>query len=363
MELRQSPFVFTVCQTGAEPALKKEIALAHPNLRFAYSRPGFVTFKAIEGSLNEDFALNSVFARAYGLSFGKAGPATIEKLVAFVRDLASEAASRGLKLRLHAWERDQHFPGDEPPGFERGVWTRAMTQALLEAFPESGSLFAAGEPAEGSLVLDLVAVEPEEWWFGCHRHSAVAHAPVPGGRFEIALPPEAPSRAYVKLEEALRWSRLPIRKGDVAVEIGSAPGGASWALLQRGVQVAGIDPGEMDPRVASDPNFLHFKSPVAQVPREMLPDSVEWLLLDMNVEPRISLFAVDRLASRMSDTLLGLVLTVKLNQWSFADQIPSMLEHIRAMGMSRVRATQLSSNRQEILIVGLTRKGMLRSAA
>ena len=66
---------------------------------------------------------------------------------------------------------------------------------------------------------------------------------------------------------------------------------------------------------------------------------------------------LDRLASRMKGSLLGLMLTVKLNEWSFADEIPDWVENVRAMGMAKVRATQLAGNRQEIVIYGLTRKG------
>ena len=66
-----SSYIFTVCQVGAEKALKDEISREHPDLRFAFSRPGFVTFKSLGAPLNEDFALKSVFARAYGLSLGE----------------------------------------------------------------------------------------------------------------------------------------------------------------------------------------------------------------------------------------------------------------------------------------------------
>ncbi|MFO0634461.1 MAG: SAM-dependent methyltransferase [Nannocystaceae bacterium] len=60
---------------------------------------------------------------------------------------------------------------------------------------------------------------------------------------------DALTRAWAKLEEALAWSRLPLREGDVVVEIGAAPGGAALALLQRGAEVAiGIDPARMDLR-------------------------------------------------------------------------------------------------------------------
>ena len=87
---------------------------------------------------------------------------------------------------------------------------------------------------------------------------------------------------------------------------------------------------------------------------------MDWCLLDMNVEPRISLYSVDRLCTRMMSTLCGVFLTVKLNQWSLASEVPAWIEHMKAMGMQRVRARQLSTNRQEVLIYGLTRKGLAR---
>jgi 23S rRNA (cytidine2498-2'-O)-methyltransferase len=197
---------------------------------------------------------------------------------------------------------------------------------------------------------------------GAHIHS-VAHSPFPGGETPVELPEEAPSRAYLKLEESLHWAGNPVRTGDTAVEIGSAPGGASYALLKRGLRVVGIDPGEMAGKVLRHPDFIHFQKPVAMVPREELPDCVEWLFLDMNVEPRISLFAVDRLVTRLKSSLLGVILTLKLNRWKIADEIPSMLEHVRVMGMVRVKAAQLSHNRQEIVIFGLTRKGLHRAGS
>ena len=116
----------------------------------------------------------------------------------------------------------------------------------------------------------------------------------------------------------------------------------------------------MDPIVLRQPEFKHIQRPVGHIPREELPESIQWLVLDMNVEPNISLYAVDRLAARMKDCLLGVLLTVKLNQWKFADEIPYFMDHVKAMGMQRVKATQLAYNRQEILIYGLTRRGMLR---
>ncbi|MFM8221443.1 MAG: hypothetical protein ACKOJF_21230, partial [Planctomycetaceae bacterium] len=65
-------FLFATCQHGAEAALKFEILRDSPNLRFAYSRPGFVTFKQADDSpFPDDFQTRSVFARVLGVSLGK----------------------------------------------------------------------------------------------------------------------------------------------------------------------------------------------------------------------------------------------------------------------------------------------------
>ena len=44
-----------------------------------------------------------------------------------------------------------------------------------------------------------------------------------------ALPTDAVSRAYLKMQEALLWSEFNLNPGERCVEIGSAPGGASLA--------------------------------------------------------------------------------------------------------------------------------------
>ena len=44
-------FLFITCQTGgAGAAVKEELARRWPDFRFAFSRPGFLTFKLPEGA-------------------------------------------------------------------------------------------------------------------------------------------------------------------------------------------------------------------------------------------------------------------------------------------------------------------------
>src|SRR5512145_17077 len=73
-------FLFAVTQPGAERPLKNEIAREHPELRFAFSRPGFVTFRLPDVPPRNEFVLRSVFARTWGYSFGKVTGADDAKL-------------------------------------------------------------------------------------------------------------------------------------------------------------------------------------------------------------------------------------------------------------------------------------------
>jgi 23S rRNA (cytidine2498-2'-O)-methyltransferase len=349
----ESSFLFTICQVGAEKALKSELGRLKPELKLAFSRPGFITFKSNE-PLKPELELQSVFARAYGLSAGRWDEPSVDLLVAAGRDFAAKC---GMKPRLHLWERDHHAPGEEPKGYVRGLQEKEILQRLGEPSP-----FAVDPVAQnGDWVFDVVLVEERQWWWGFHRHHRL-HSRFPGGRPPVTLPEEAPSRAYLKLEEAIAHFEIPIRAGDTAVEVGSAPGGASFALVRRGVQVVGIDPAEMDPlfRRFRREQFIHLKRGVSAITRQDLPVSVQWLLLDMNVAPRTALKSILHLLPELHDSLLGCCFTIKLNEWSYADEIPGLLEDIRKLGFARVRATQLPSNAREFCVHALTRKGVAR---
>lgn len=356
-----SHFLFCVCQTGAEPAVKFELAELRPDLRFAYSRPGLVTFKA-PAPVAPDVPLPAVFVRAWGVSLGPAAsPAALFELLA-------GACPKGQPLRLHVWERDITRPGEEPPGFAYGPRAAAVRADLVAAWPEGQHPLLPGEVAEpGDHVVDVIVADGEPLWVGHHRHGP-GHSPFPGGRITIDMPPDAPSRAYRKLEEALIWSGAPVRPGDVAVEIGSAPGGASYALLRRGVHVYGIDPAEMSPVVTgfrgpAGNRFIHLHRPMSLVQRADLPRDLHWVLMDVNLAPQVALITARRLAARPRPALQGVILTLKLDDWRAVRHLPRLLQSIRAMGMAEVRATQLPSNRMEVFACGLTPAGVARLRA
>jgi 23S rRNA (cytidine2498-2'-O)-methyltransferase len=352
-----SQFLFTVCQHGAEDALKAEFATTWPEWRLSFSRPGFVTWKTPDDSkLASDFDIRSVFTRTHGFSLGKVSGEVADGLAEQVWPLLGELPVE----HIHVWERDATYPGNN--GFEPGQTALANEVAGLvrDAQPSSrGRRPPTNRTARsGDTVLDCVLVEPNEWWIGWHRATTMATR-WPGGVPLIRPDAEPISRAYWKLEEALRWSQLPISKGDLCVELGSAPGGAVQLLLERGMYVLGVDPAEMDEQILSHPNFAHIKARAADVKRSEFA-RVRWLMADSIVAPELTLDSVEAIVTHDETHVRGLLLTLKLADWDLAAKIPEFLDRIRSWGYKYVRARQLAFNRQEICVSALKHRSMKR---
>jgi 23S rRNA (cytidine2498-2'-O)-methyltransferase len=339
-------FLFVTCQVGAEVTVKNELARNWPEFRLAYSRPGFLTFKLPAGfEVANDFALDSVFARAHGFTLGKVSGEGIDARCAAARELIGDRRFN----TLHVWQRDQAPVGQR--GFEPGP--TALTDNAREVL--SSPVPTTGHPwwfdPKGS-VLDCILVEPDEWWFGYHRlHSIPSRWP--GGIFHLQEPPaDMISRAFTKMREALAWSRLPVKRGDTVAEIGSAPGGASQALLSRGLKVLGIDPAAMDERVLTHPKFTHIQKRGHEVRRREFR-GVRWLAADINVAPHFTLDTVEGIVTHPSVKIEGLLLTLKLLEWKLAEEVPAYLDRIRSWGYKHVAARQLSHNRQEVCVAAV----------
>lgn len=351
--LEQSGYLYITCQIGAERAVKGELARQWPTFRFAYSRPGFLTFKLPpEHGLADDFNLRSVFARSYGFSLGKTQAASEAERVGEMARLAGPRCYD----KLHVFQRDTAAAGDR--GFEPGISSAAGAAelAIRQAWPAEAPSLPAGPPLAraGQLVLDCVLVEPDQWWVGFHRTSGWASRR-PGGFSRLKLPDDVVSRAYLKMEESLRWSRIPIRAADIAAELGCSPGGSCQALLAHGLKVIGVDPAEVHDSVLANPNFQHIRKRSADVRRGEFR-AVKWLFADMNVAPQYTLDAVEAITSSRRVQLRGLLLTLKLLDWELAGEMPDYLARIRGWGFRYVRARQLQHNRQEICVVALRQK-------
>ncbi len=320
-----SEFVFTLTNPGSEKALKLETTAMNPGWRPAYQRRGFVTFKADEAFSLDSLEVGLACARRLCLSLGKF--ATREEAVARI--------------------------GDVPVIHHARYHERKMQGVAAEST----------RPRLGEIIGTVVELGPTEFWAGLHRHAPFL-SPDPGGDSGIAMPTSSPSRAWLKLEEAVRFFDLKFTPSDIVVELGCAPGGVVFALLDRGVPVIGVDPAKMSavvmahaiPERDAAPNdrpwFFHSRKPAALTSKRDLGQGVTWFMSDMNQSPTVVLQECARFC-KMAPTIRGVLITLKLTDLLQVAEKPQWFAALVAMGFKTIRLQQLSVHHQEFALLGM----------
>jgi len=93
-----------------------------------------------------------------------------------------------------------------------------------------------------------------------------------------------PSRAYLKLWEALTLIGARPGPGERCVDLGASPGGWSWVLQSLGAEVISVDKAPLEPRIAALPRLVFRReSAFALDPRSLGP--VDWLFSDVVCYP------------------------------------------------------------------------------
>lgn len=333
-------FYFSTCQAGAEKVVKAEVLSEHPELRFSFSRPGFVTFKEADDVAAPLALQRGIFTRLWGEVLGQ------------TRDRAALPGILALIPRdaiVQAFDRDQFIPGEEPKGFER----HGRIKEILKEVP---GLSAEGIPVIGRAVYSLIWVDDFHVFLGRHIHGEML-SPAPGNIPDIALPEESPSRAYLKIEEAFQRFKPALEKGQQVLEVGCSPGGATTAMIARGLRVTGVDPQRMDERIYTLPGFKAVRKAARYLVEDDIRDSnPDWLVVDMSITPDEALAELSHVVSLLRASfgkalkLRQGFITIKLNDWKLAEGIPQYLARLEKIGFHDLHPLQLCSNRQEFMV-------------
>lgn len=98
----------------------------------------------------------------------------------------------------------------------------------------------------------------------------------------MQMDPDAPSRSYLKIEEAFQIFGYAPGKNEAVVDLGAAPGGWSHSALKRDAKVIAIDNGPLKGPVASHPKVTHLKVDAFKY-APLKP--ADWLLCDILDKP------------------------------------------------------------------------------
>ena len=322
--------------------------------RWPIARPGFLTVQVSGGApLTGDFDLESVFARSWGFSLGKLAGDDPQGVAAWSGSLWGDRPI----MRIHAWPRDICEPGEH--GFEPAITPAAVAayEALRQACPRPGMLARGNTtssnrpgPAIGCSIacsatrgmVDRLAPRRRHAFAVAGRSDGPRNA---GGRGEPRVAQNGGGPPLVAIAHPAGGPLCGDRR---------APAGPARPFLARGVEVLGIDPAEMDPAVVALPGFRHIRRRIAEVPRREFR-KIRWLTADMNVAPAYTLDAVEAVVAHPEVNIRGMILTLKLLEWTLARQVPEYLDRVRGWGYNIVHARQLQHDRREFCLAALQR--------
>lgn len=135
-------------------------------------------------------------------------------------------------------------------------------------------------------------------------------SPFPGGIPRMLEDKEGPpSRAYLKLQEALLRARTFPRPGERCIDAGASPGGWTWVAAGLGAEVVAIDRADLDPRVAAMPGVQALRHDAFTLkPQEL--GKADWVFSDVICyPPRLLSWVEEWLASGLCGNF---VCTIKM---------------------------------------------------
>jgi 23S rRNA (cytidine2498-2'-O)-methyltransferase len=172
----------------------------------------------------------------------------------------------------------------------------------------------------------------------------------------VSMVSDAPSRSYLKLAEAFevfldkKEQALWLKPGMTAIDLGAAPGGWTWQLVQRGLKVTAVDNGPLKGAAAGHPSIRHLREDGFRF-RPQRP--VDWLVCDMVEQPQ-------RVAALMTEWFVGgltqrAIFNLKLPMKKRVAALQEALGNLRtALNNKGIRyqleAKQLYHDREEVTV-------------
>lgn len=178
----------------------------------------------------------------------------------------------------------------------------------------------------------------------------------PMGIPRLRFPAGAPSRSTLKLEEALltfldaQERAVLLRPGMRAVDLGAAPGGWTWQLVQRGLRVTAVDNGALAPALLDSGLVEHRREDGFRFRPE---EPVEWMVCDIVEQPaRVADLAARWLAEGWCrHTVFNLKLPMKKRYQEVEQCLARVRARLEASGRPhRLVCKQLYHDREEVTV-------------
>ncbi len=168
-----------------------------------------------------------------------------------------------------------------------------------------------------------------------------------GGEYKFRKDENLISRAEFKLLEAIDVFNLDFSEYKTGLDLGAAPGGWTKVLLKYNLDVVAVDPAELNPIIAKNPDVLHFKG----LAQEYLKNNNKFdvIVNDMRMDVKESVALMGIAAEYLNPdgiAIMTLKLPTKKVQAITNNSITKLQSWYNIYG-----ARQLFHNRSEVTVV------------
>lgn len=253
--LRMAPLTGYLAAEGFEAELRQELALAGVRVRARHGRLLLAEGAPLRPAWAQNIWHDPRHLPAPSIKRGAEALRGLQRNWALLSTAQHRRAALIAAQLPHVSARPLVFP-EPPPGAPLGGWSLIAPDTILASpttespFPHGAALFE--ENREGP-----------------------------------------PSRAYLKLWEALTRIGTRPGPGERCLDAGAAPGGWSWVLHGLGADVVAVDKAPLDPEVAALPR-VDFRRASAFGLRPRQLGEVDWLFCDVVCYPAKLLAFVQR---------------------------------------------------------------------
>ncbi|WP_151704630.1 23S rRNA (cytidine(2498)-2'-O)-methyltransferase RlmM [Nitrincola alkalilacustris] len=239
---------------------------------------------------------------------------------------------------------------DTTSGRELQGFARKFSSALVQQMRKQNRLLPRKQKADWRM--HLFVLSGKCLWLGVspRRNSS----PWEMGILRLKFPSSAPSRSTLKLEEAWHWflsrqeQEQRLGGGKTAVDLGAAPGGWTWQLVQQGMFVTAVDNGPMGEELMESGQVTHLREDAFS----FAPSKpVYWMVCDVVEKPSRIADLVVLWAKRgwCREAVFNLKLPMKQRYREVVSCLDTIRSELDAAGVThRIEARHLYHDREEI---------------
>ncbi len=151
---------------------------------------------------------------------------------------------------------------------------------------------------------------------------------------------------FLEPKEQALW----LKPGMTAVDLGAAPGGWTWQLVQRGLKVIAVDNGPLKGAAAGHPYIKHLRQDGFRF-RPQRP--VDWLVCDMVEQPqRVAALMTEWFAGGLTQrAIFNLKLPMKKRVAALHEALNGIRTALNNKGIRyQLEAKQLYHDREEVTV-------------